>query len=216
MIVIDLLHWLTSDQGLLAVLAQNWLLGTSIIALVIFFETGIVVTPFLPGDSLLFAAGACLGVTGISPMLPILFITCAAIVGNWTNYTIARSTLGQQIIRRGWIKPHHLAKTAAYFERFGGMTVSISRFIPIVRTIAPFLAGLSGMNARRFALFNILGAVTWCAGLLTAGFWLGQIPWVRAHLGWVSIGIIILSILPMIIHGISQRTRRSIISESLP
>lgn len=205
MFIIDFIHWLTSDQGLMALLAQHWLLGTLIIAAVIFFETGIVITPFLPGDSLLFAAGACLGVTGINPLLSITLITAAAILGNWTNYSIARSQLGRIIIQKNWIKPQHLAQTKAYFDRFGGMTISISRFIPIVRTIAPFLAGLASMDAKRFMLFNLLGGIIWCASLMTAGFWLGQIPWVRAHIGWVSIGIIIASLIPVFTHLIPKK-----------
>jgi membrane-associated protein len=179
----------SNDQGLIALLAQNWPLGCGLIALVVFLETGLVVLPFLPGDSMLFAAGAFLGLAGLSPLVPVAMVTAAAIAGDGTNYAIGRSPLGQQIVRRGWIKPQHLAKTKHYFDRFGGPTVSIGRFVPIVRTMAPFLAGLSGMCPRRFALYNCLGGVAWCGSLMLGGYWLGSIGWIQQHLGWLSVGM---------------------------
>ena len=137
MLSAGLLNWFTSDQGLMAVLAQNWLLGTLVIAAIIFVETGLVVMPFLPGDSLLFAAGAFLGISGL-PLLPsMLTFTFAAVAGDAANYAIGRSSLGQQIASRGWVKPHHLEQTRSWFDRFGGPTITIGRFIPIVRTVAP-------------------------------------------------------------------------------
>lgn len=200
------LSWFTSDLGLMTVLAQNWLLGTLPIAVIIFVETGLVVMPFLPGDSLLFAAGAFLGVGGM-PLLPsMLIFTLAAVAGDAANYAIGRSSLGQQIVSRGWVKRHHIDQTRSWFDRFGGPTITIGRFIPIVRTVAPFLAGLSGMQARQFFVFNILGGVVWCGLLTSAGFWLGKIPWVRGHLHLLSVGIVAVSILPVVAHRLTQRT----------
>ena len=200
MLSTGLLSWLSSDQGMMNLLVQNWLLGTAVIATIVFCETGLVVLPFLPGDSLLFAAGAFLGLSGISPLLPIGLITMAAVAGDGTNYAIGRSRIGQQLVKRGWIKPHHLDKTRRYFDRFGGPTVTIGRFVPVVRTVAPFMAGLSGMCPRRFAVYNVLGAIVWCGGLMMAGVWLGKVTWAREHLTWLSMGIVAVSMVPVLFH----------------
>lgn len=201
------LSWFSSDQGLMAVLAQNWLLGTCLIAGIIFAETGLVFMPFLPGDSLLFAAGAFLGLTGTSPLPPIVIVALAAIAGDATNYAIGRSSLGQAIIRRGWVKPSHLAQTRKWFDRYGGATIMIGRFVPVVRTVAPFLAGLSGMRAHRFATYNLAGGLLWCSLLMMAGFWLGKIAWVREHLHGLSLIIAVLSLLPIAGHLLVQRRK---------
>ena len=207
MISAALLTWFGSDQGLMAVLSHNWLLGTLIIAAIVFVETGLVVMPFLPGDSLLFAAGAFLGLAGISPLIPMAIVCLAAIAGDATNYAVGRSALGQQIVRRGWVKPHHLEQTRSWFDRFGGPTITIGRFVPIVRTVAPFMAGLAGMRARQFLVFNIVGGIAWCGALMLAGCSLGHIVWVREHLHWLSLGIVALSVLPVLIHFLSERAK---------
>ena len=214
MLPTGLLSWLSSDQGLMAVLAQNWLLGTCLIACIVFVETGLVVMPFLPGDSLLFAAGAFLGLTGTSPLAPIAIIAFAAIAGDATNYGIGRSSLGQTIVRKDWVKPKHLAQTREWFDRYGGMTITIGRFIPIVRTLAPFLAGLSGMPARQFALYNVVGGLLWCSLLMTAGVWLGKIVWVREHLSWLSFVIVALSLLPVAWHMLAERKKNKEIAHA--
>lgn len=196
-----LLNWLTSDQGLMAIVQHNWVLGMSLIALVIFCETGLVVMAFLPGDSLLFVTGAFLGISDISPVWPVLMITLGAVLGDSVNYLIGQSVVGRTLIKRNWVKPHHLAKTQEWFERFGGPTIAIGRFVPIVRTVAPFLAGLSGMCPKRFLLYNLLGASVWCGSLLLAGYWLGSIPWVRAHIEWFSMVVVVLSLIPVAVHA---------------
>ena len=201
----DFFIWLSSEQGLMALLADNWVLGTLIVATVIFVETGIVVMPFLPGDSLLFATGAFLGLVGVNPALPLVVITAAAIVGDAVNYAIGRSALWQQIIHRGWVKPQHMIKTQAYFERYGALTITVARFIPIVRTVAPFVAGLSHMSPRKFATYNVVGGIVWCASLILAGYWLGSIPWIRSNLHWFSLGIVAVSVLPVVAHVIKVR-----------
>ena len=134
------------------------------------------------------------------PVVAIALVTLAAVAGDATNYRIGRSQVGQLLVKRGWVKPHHLAKTREYFDRYGGSTVMVGRFVPIVRTVAPFLAGFSGMCPRRFAVFNVLGAMIWCVSLIMAGFWLGQVPWVKDHLAWMSIGIVVVSMLPVLAH----------------
>lgn len=201
----DMLHWFTSDQGLMAMLSQNWPLGVALIAAILFIETGIVVMPFLPGDSLLFATGAFLSLAGVSPIVALIVFCMAAIAGDAINYAIGRSALGQTIIRRQWVKQRHLDKTRDWFDRYGGRTVTIARFVPIVRTVAPFMAGLIGMHARQFFIYNVAGGIAWCSSLLLAGFWLGRIPWVRTHLHWFSLAIIVVSVLPVIVQLLRDR-----------
>lgn len=201
MLASGLLGWFTNGHGMMALLTQNWLLGTLIIAVIVFCETGLVVMPFLPGDSLLFTTGALLGLTGIAPYVSILIITLAAILGDATNYSIGRSRLGQALMTRGWIKDAHLDKAQAYFDRFGGPTITLGRFVPIVRTVAPFVAGLTGMCPRRFLMFNVLGGTVWCSGLILAGYWLGQVSWIHDHLTLMSLGIVFLSLVPVLAHA---------------
>ncbi|MCG2605048.1 MAG: hypothetical protein KBO60_18475 [Achromobacter sp.] len=122
MSITELFSWLTSEQGLMALLAQNWVLGTCIIAAIVFIETGLVVMPFLPGDSLLFAAGAFLGLAGIDPMISLAAITFAAIAGDALNYAIASSRWGQKLAHSRWVKPDHLERARDYFARYGAMT----------------------------------------------------------------------------------------------
>lgn len=193
-----ILSWLFSEQQIMSMLAQNWIYGLLLVAAIVFVETGLVVFPFLPGDSLLFATGAFLGINGITPTSAVLLITLAAVLGDGTNYLIGRSLAGQRLVQRRLIKPQHLAKTRAYFDRFGASTVTIGRFVPIVRTVAPFLAGLSGMCPRRFALYNVAGAALWCPGLLLAGFYLGGLSWVRDHMSWLTLAIVAVSLLPVL------------------
>ena len=125
--ITELFSWLTSEQGLMALLAQNWVLGTCIIAAIVFIETGLVVMPFLPGDSLLFAAGAFLGLAGIDPIVSLAAITFAAIAGDALNYAIASSRWGQKLAHSRWVKPDHLERARDYFARYGAMTITVAR-----------------------------------------------------------------------------------------
>jgi membrane-associated protein len=197
MISTGLLTWLTNDQALTSLILDNWLLGILIVALIVFCETGLVILPFLPGDSMLFATGAIMSLTGIHPMIPVVIISIAAIAGDSLNYGIGRSAIGQQLVRRRWVKPHHMERTRAFFHRYGPSTITIGRFVPIVRSVAPFVAGVSEMDARQFFIYNIVGGILWACSLLLAGHWLGSFPWVRAHIGLLSLGIVVVSILPI-------------------
>ena len=208
MSITGMFAWLTSEQGLMALLAQNWVLGTCIIAAIVFVETGLVVMPFLPGDSLLFAAGAFLGLAGIDPLVSLAAITAAAIAGDALNYAIAASRWGQRLAHSRWVRPEHLERARAYFARYGAMTITVARFVPIVRTLAPFVAGLSQMSRRTFLVYNMVGAVAWCGSMLLAGYWLGSIAWVRANLHWVSAVIIGLSLIPVALQGLQMRRAR--------
>ena len=177
-----------------------------ILALIIFCETGLVVTPFLPGDSLLFAAGAIAATGALSISLLILILFAAAILGDNTNYFIG-NFLGHKIIesKRKIINKKYIEKTHQFYEKHGGKTLIIARFMPILRTFAPFVAGLGSMTYKRFFTFSIIGNVLWVFGFLLAGFAFGNIEFVKNNFSLVILAIIVLSILPMIIAFIKHK-----------
>jgi len=171
-----------------------------ILALIIFCETGLVVTPFLPGDSLLFAAGAIAATGSLSIALLIVILFAAAIIGDNTNYFIG-NFLGHKIVeaKRKIIKKKYLDRTHQFYEKHGGKTVVIARFIPILRTFAPFVAGLGSMTYRKFIVFCVVGNLLWICSFSLAGYAFGNIEIVKRNFTLVIFAIIILSILPMII-----------------
>lgn len=173
-----------------------------ILFLVIFIETGLVLMPFLPGDSLLFTAGlfARLGYLNIGFLFLLLFI--AAVVGDNTNYWVGRK-IGLKALQlkfrgKNLVKPEYLAKTHAFYEKYGTKTIIMARFVPIVRTFAPFTAGVAEMNYRKFLTFDVLGGVLWIGSLTFAGYFLGEIPWIRKNIELVALGIIFISVLPIV------------------
>ncbi len=167
--------------------------------LIIFCETGLVLTPFLPGDSLLFTAGAfaALGKLNIGFMFAILSV--AAVLGDTLNYWIGHF-LGPRVFkweRSRFFNPEHLKRTHAFYEKYGAKTIILARFVPIVRTFAPFVAGIGSMTYATFFLYNVAGGIAWVAVCLFAGYWFGNIPWVANHFEVVVIGIIFVSLLPV-------------------
>ena len=177
---------------------------------IIFSETGFVVTPFLPGDSLLFAAGALAATPG-SPMSVALLLglfCVAAIGGNTVNYFVGR-LFGDKLAAKfpGIIKPRYLEKTHAFYEKYGGQTIIITRFVPIVRTFAPFVAGVGHMSYVKFTGYNVAGGVLWGGLLLFGGDWFGQLNFVKTHFGIVELAIIIISVLPMVIEYLRHRKK---------
>lgn len=189
------------DDHLVELLATYGLWIYAILFLIVFCETGLVVTPFLPGDSLLFAAGALAAVdtsgTLTAPLL-IVALVLAAILGNTTNYFIGRH-IGPRAFSGNvrFLKLDYLERTREYFERHGPMTIVLSRFVPIVRTFAPFVAGVGQMNHARFQAYNVGGALAWVVGFVVAGYLFGNIPWIKDNFGLVTIAIVIASLLPM-------------------
>lgn len=174
---------------------------------IVFCETGLVVTPFLPGDSLLFVAGALAAAGGMNVHLLVGLLIIAAIAGDAVNYSVGRY-LGPKVFREEgsrFLNRAYLEKAHAFYERHGGKTIIIARFIPIIRTYAPFVAGIGSMPYPRFAIFNVVGAVVWVVSLAYAGFFFGNIPWVKSNLSLVIITIIILSILPAIAEVLRQK-----------
>jgi membrane-associated protein len=203
---IDLVLHLDQTLVSAAQLYGPWLYA--ILFVVIFCETGLVVTPFLPGDSLLFAAGALAGVGILDPLLLWVLMALAAILGDTVNYVIGRE-FGERIMASGRVrvlKPEYVHQTEDFFERHGGKTIIIARFFPIVRTVAPFMAGIGHMRLTRFWSFNIIGGLAWVTLFLGAGYFFGNIPVVKDNL---TIGILVMvaiSFIPSIYHAV--RTRR--------
>jgi membrane-associated protein len=180
-----------------------------ILFLIVFCETGLVVTPFLPGDSLLFAVGALTArPDGLSFWIVVTTLSVAAILGDSVNYWIGYF-LGDKLQKRfpRLIKPEHMRKTHEFYERYGGKTIIIARFVPIIRTFAPFVAGVGKMTYSRFTMFNISGALLWIGLLVPAGYFFGNWKIVRENFSLVVLAIIFLSILPAIIEFLRERNR---------
>jgi membrane-associated protein len=204
---VELLRWfidlvLHLDRHLIDLLMQYDLWIYAILFVVIFAETGFVVTPFLPGDSLLFAVGALTAVdtSGTLRLMPMmLLLMLAAILGNTLNYAIGRR-IGASAFsgRYRFFKVEHLRRTEEFFQRHGGMAVVLSRFVPIVRTFAPFVAGIGRMHWPRFQAYNVGGGVSWVLLFVVAGFLFGNLPIVKNNFGLVTIFIIIVSVLPLV------------------
>lgn len=181
---------------------QYGVLVYGLLFLIVFCETGLVVTPFLPGDSLLFAVGAISADpnSGINVWIAGIVLIVAAILGDTVNYWIGRKFSGWAIRKfPRIIKQSHLDKTSDFFLRYGGKAIIIARFVPIVRTFAPFVAGSGAMDYRKFMTYNVIGAFLWVGSLLPAGWYFGRFPIVKENFEFVVFGIIIISLLPMVI-----------------
>ncbi|MFS2125992.1 DedA family protein [Pseudomonas sp. Pseusp97] len=206
---IDLILHLDSYLSLAVANYGTWIYA--ILFLVIFCETGLVVTPFLPGDSLLFIAGAICATGGMDPWMLGGLLLLAAISGDSTNYVIGR-TLGKRLFSKPDSKVFrrdYLDQTHAFYERHGGKTVTLARFLPIVRTFAPFVAGMAYMPYARFLFFSVAGSIAWVGGLVTLGFFFGNVPFIKQNLSVMIIGIIAFSLLPMVIGFIRHKLRPS-------
>ncbi len=189
---------------------QYGVLIYALLFLIVFCETGLVVTPFLPGDSLLFAVGAIAADpnSGIDVWIAAIVLLVAAILGDTVNYWIGHKFSGWAIRKfPRIIKQSHLDKTSDFFKRYGGKTIIIARFVPIIRTFAPFVAGSGGMDYRRFMTFNVAGALLWVGILLPAGWYFGSIPVVKENFEIVIFGIIGVSLLPMIIEIVRAKIK---------
>jgi membrane-associated protein len=180
----------------------------AILFLVIFCETGLVVLPFLPGDSLLFIAGAVAAGGGMDPILLAVLLMAAAILGDSTNYLIGRFA-GDKLFqnpRSKIFRRDYLDQTHAFYARHGGKTVTLARFLPILRTFAPFVAGVGKMSYPRFVGFSALGTVIWVCGLIALGYFFGNVPFIKKNLTAMIVVIILISLLPMVISFIRSRT----------
>lgn len=182
----------------------------AILLAIIFCETGLVVTPFLPGDSLLFAAGAMSAKGSLDPWLLFLLLSVAAVVGDGVNYAIGKF-LGPKVLKNPnsrIFKKEYLDKTHAFYEKYGGKTIIIARFVPIVRTFAPFVAGVGTMTYSRFFAYNVIGGVAWVAICLFAGYFFGNLEFVKKNFELVILAIIFISVLPMAIEFYKARSAK--------
>jgi membrane-associated protein len=177
-----------------------------ILFLIVFCETGLVITPFLPGDSLLFAAGAIAALGGMNVYVLIILFIIASILGDTVNYFIGRFA-GEKMLTRypRLIKPAHLFKTHHFFEQYGAKTIVLCRFVPIVRTVAPFVAGAGQMTYAKFMRYNIVGAFIWVLLAVPAGFFFGNIPFVKENFSLVLLGVVIVSFLPAVFEVVRVR-----------
>ena len=202
----------------LAVVIEQW--GAWVYALlfmIIFVETGLVVMPFLPGDSLLFVAGALAAVGGLELGLIILLLCVAAILGDALNYAIGR-WFGPKVF--GWEKSRFFNRAAfdrahAFYEKHGGVTIIVGRFLPFVRTFVPFVAGVADMTYPKFALYNVIGAMIWVGGLTTLGYFIGNLPWVQANFSIVTLAMIIVPGLPAVFEFLRHTVFRRRVSSTL-
>ena len=204
---IDLGLIMQPNELLASGVAQMGVFVYVILFAIVFAETGLVVAPFLPGDSLLFAAGALAGV-GKLELIPLMAtLLVAAVVGDAVNYWIGRS-LGRGMLARSngrLIKPEHVATTETFFRKHGGKTIVLARFVPIVRTFAPFVAGMCHMPLARFWAFNISGAIAWVLLFTGAGYIFGNIPWIEENLAAGMLVVVAISVLPMFYEGWRRR-----------
>ena len=175
---------------------------------IVFCETGLVVTPFLPGDSMLFAAGAVAGMGALDPWGLVLVLSVAAILGDTVNYSAGhfvgpRAFSGQY----RWLRKEYLDRTHRFFERYGGMTIILARFVPIVRTFAPFVAGIGAMRYLRFLIYNIIGGIAWVSAFSLAGYFLGSQPVIKRNFHLVIVAIIVISVMPIVIEYLRARMK---------
>lgn len=202
------------DVHLAAMVATYGIWIYAILFLIVFCETGLVVTPFLPGDSLLFVAGTLAATGQMNPHTLVGLLIVAAILGDAVNYSIGR-LFGQRLFSNPQsriFRQAYLERTHAFYERHGGKTIILARFVPIVRTFAPFVAGMGKMSYRHFALFNVTGGIVWVTAFVYAGYWFGNMPVVKQNLELLILGIIFVSVLPGLIEYWRQRRRKNMAS----
>jgi len=192
------------DKHMAGIIAQYGTATYAILWGIVFCETGLVLTPFLPGDSLLFASGAFAGMGLLNPWLLCAVFLTSAILGDAVNYSIG-AWIGKAAIESGKIKRDYIKKTEEFYEKYGGKTVVLARFVPIVRTFAPFVAGVGNMNYKNFAVYNIVGAIAWTLLFVGGGFFFGNLPFVKHNFTLVIMGIIVVSVVPVILEIIQAR-----------
>jgi membrane-associated protein len=203
------------DQTLSDLAAQHSVLLFAALFVVIFAETGLVIFPLLPGDSLLFLSGTVVATAGIDIHLLVLTLFTAAVLGDSVNYAVGRF-IGpiafhrpQDTILGRWLKPEYLERTHRFYEKYGGFAIVIGRFVPIVRTFVPFFAGVGAMTYQKFLAFNIIGGAAWVGSLAYAGYLFGNIPWVKENLALIVLAIVIVSLIPIAVQYLKERRGRA-------
>jgi membrane-associated protein len=199
------------DRHLATLLQHHGAWVYLLLFVIIFCETGLVVTPFLPGDSLLFIAGALAAGGGIEMHVLAPLLVAAAVLGNTVNYSIGRF-IGPKVFHweeSRFFNRRALERAHAFYEKHGGKTIVVTRFVPILRTFAPFVAGIARMTYLNFTAYNLAGAFAWVLSLLYAGYWFGNVPFVKQNLTWVILGIIVLSLLPLAFEYLRHRQNKA-------
>ncbi|MFA5175757.1 MAG: VTT domain-containing protein [Candidatus Nanoarchaeia archaeon] len=207
MIISQIIHFVLHMDDNLIVWTFKY--GTFIYGLLflIILGTGFVFTPFLPGDSLIFAAGTLAAQGVLNPYYLVIVLTLAAVLGDIINYYLGKH-VGNLLIRKKYVKQEYIDKTHHFYEKYGGKTIIIARFVPIVRTFAPFVAGIAKMKYSRFSFYNITGAAMWATGFVSLGYFFGNLPFVRENYSAVIVGIIFVSLLPVIIEGLRHHIKK--------
>jgi membrane-associated protein len=212
--IVDLVRILTSPDRLIQLLSPmftSWL-GYAVLFAIVFSETGLLVGFFLPGDSLMFLIGAVAGAGNLNMFVVNLVLMAAAILGDSFGYALGRRT-GPAIFDRPdsrWFRREHLARTHAFYEKYGGKTIVYARFVPIVRSFAPFVAGVGKMNYARFVSFNVFGGIGWVFGMTMLGYLLGGVPIVKQHLEKVILLIILISVAPVVVEGVKAYRKQKL------
>lgn len=192
------------DKHLSAVITQYGAWTYGLLFFVIFIETGFVITPFLPGDSLIFAAGTFAALGSLNVWFLFFLLVIAAVLGDTVNYWIGHY-LGDRAYQIKWIKKEYLDRTHGFFEKYGVKTIFLARFVPIVRTFAPFVAGIGHMSYKDFFSYNVIGGITWVALFTFTGYFFGNIPFIRDHFSLVVIAIVLISLLPMVFEAVKVK-----------
>lgn len=197
------------DKHLSEIITTYGVTTYAILFAIIFIETGIVIMPFLPGDSLLFAAGAFAAKGDLDIAILFFLLLVAGIIGDTLNYHIGKY-IGPKVFEQNYrfLKKEYLEKTQAFYEKHGGKTIIFARFIPIIRTFAPFVAGVGTMNYRKFITYNVLGCIFWVGGFLLLGYFFGNIPAVKKNFTLVILGIIVLSVMPPVIELLREKFKK--------
>ncbi len=198
------------DENVAQIAAQHgpWLYA--LLFAIIFAETGLIVLPFLPGDSILFIAGTVVAVSNLNVHVLVGTLVVAAILGDSVNYAVGHY-VGPRVFDRPdsrWLRQEHLRRTRGFYMRYGGITIVIGRFVPVIRTFAPFLAGVAGMSYARFLTYNVVGGVGWISALVYAGFLFGNIGWVRQNLALIVFAFVVVSLIPAAVTYVRERRAR--------
>ncbi len=209
--ILQLINWfidfvLHMDKHLPQIVNDIGIWAYLVLFVIIFIETGVVVMPFLPGDSLLFAAGAVAASTHLSPFPMFLMLALAAVLGDTANYWIGHF-VGPKVFtqKSRWFKREHLERTHAFYEKHGGKTIFLARFIPIIRTFAPFVAGIGRMNYGYFISYNVIGGIVWTSLFIFAGYFFGNLPFVKNNFSLVIIAIILISLVPAVYEFLKEK-----------
>jgi membrane-associated protein len=210
--LLDFLRALTTPERLIQLLStvvSGWL-GYAMLAGIVFAETGLLVGFFLPGDSLMFTIGVVAGAGQLNLPIIMLLLICACLLGDWSGYLLGRRA-GPAIFNRPdsrFFKQEHLQRTKAFYEKHGGKTIIYAKFVPIIRTFAPFVAGVANMRYSRFLSFDVFGAIGWVSSMTVLGYLLGEIPLVRRNFEKFVLLVIFLSLLPLLIHALRAKSQR--------